>query len=51
MRINGARIEELCRQHIVTVEFYTHHEFTDHMKYEIEKRTGRCEKCWLINTG
>ena len=28
------------RQHIVTVEFYTHHEFTDHMKYEIEKRTG-----------
>lgn len=34
------RIEELCRQHIVTVEFYTHHEFTDHMKYEIEKRTG-----------
>lgn len=34
------RIEELCRQHIVTVEFYTHHEFTDQMKYEIEKRTG-----------
>ena len=34
------RIEELCRQHIVTVEFYTHHEFANHMKYEIEKRTG-----------
>lgn len=34
------RIEELCRQHIVTVEFYTHHEFTDCMKYEIEKKTG-----------
>ena len=34
------RIEELCRQHIVTVEFYTHHEFTDQIKYEIEKRTG-----------
>lgn len=34
------RIEELCRQHIVTVEFYTHHEFTDQMKYEIEKRMG-----------
>lgn len=34
------RIEELCRQHIVTVEFYTHHELTDQIKYEIEKRTG-----------
>ena len=34
------RIEELCRQHIVTVEFYTHHEFTDLIKNEIEKRTG-----------
>lgn len=37
-------IEKLCRQHVVTVEFYTHHAFTDHMQYEIRKRIGGEEK-------
>ncbi|OLA57759.1 MAG: hypothetical protein BHW48_15250 [Roseburia sp. CAG:10041_57] len=37
-------IEKLCRQHVVTVEFYTHHAFTDHMKYEIRKRIGSVNK-------
>ena len=37
-------IEKLCRQHVVTVEFYTHHAFTDHMQYEIRKRIGGKEK-------
>ena len=37
-------IEKLCRRHVVTVEFYTHHPLTDHMQYEIRKRIGGEER-------
>lgn len=37
-------IEKLSRPHIVTVEYYTHHAFTDHMRYEIRKKIGDEEK-------
>ena len=34
------KVEELCRQHVVTVEYYTRHQFTDHMMDEIKQKTG-----------
>ena len=38
------KVSELCRRHVIKVEYYTHHEFSDVMAYEIGKRSGGEEK-------
>lgn len=38
------RIEELSRMHDIQSEYYTHHEYTDDLKKEIEQMVERGEK-------
>lgn len=34
------KVSQLCERHLIKVEYYVHHEFTDYMTNEIGKRTG-----------